>query len=275
MGDISLDQFFEHFRDLTSSKDQNDDEELKIYLGDFDNNQGQNWGGSTFESLGENISHEEIKRCIKQLSRNKSPGKDNLLNEYFMESIELLIELLGFLFNNILNSGYFPSQLTEGIIIPLHKKGAHDDPKNYRVITLISCLVKLFTSIINQRLITWSTANEISTDAQFGFKSGHSTIDAIFILQNLIKKRLKNKKRLYCAYIVLQRAFDSVYRNALWYKLIKYGVYGKLLKLLRSMYFAVKSCVRRLNTLSDFFSFGHWSFSKGDNFTNPVFFLPQ
>ena len=113
MGDISLDQFFEHFRDLTSSKDQNDDEELKIFLGDFDNNQGLTWGGSTFESLDENISHEEIKRCIKQLSRNKSPGKDNLLNEYFMESIELLIELLGFLFNNILNSGYFPSQWTD------------------------------------------------------------------------------------------------------------------------------------------------------------------
>ena len=63
---------------------------------------------------------------------------------------------------------------------------------------------------------------------------------------------MKNKKRLYCAFIDLQRAFDSVYRNALWYKYIKYGVDGKLLKLLRSMYCAVKSCVRHLNTLSDF-----------------------
>ena len=192
----------------------------------FDNNEGQNGGGPTFESLDEQISHEEIKQCIRQLSRNKSPGKDNLLNEYFMESIDLLIEPLGILFNDILDSGYFPSQWTEGIIIPLHKKGSHDDPKNYRGITLFSCLGKLFTSIINQRLIDWSTANEISTDAQFGFKSGHSTIDAIFILQNLIQKRLNNKKRLYCAFIHLQRAFDSVYRNALWYKLIKYGVDG-------------------------------------------------
>ena len=123
MGDISLDQFFEHFRDLSSSNDQNGDEEVEDFLRDFDNNQGQNGGGSTFESLDENISHEEIKRCIKQLSRNKSPGKDNLLNEYFIESIDLLIEPLGILFNNILNSGYFPSQWTEGIIIPLHKKG--------------------------------------------------------------------------------------------------------------------------------------------------------
>ena len=95
----------------------------------FDNNEGQNGGGPTFESLDEQISHEEIKRCIKQLSRDKSPGKDNLLNEYFMESIDLLIEPLGILFNDILDSGYFPSQWTEGIIIPLHKKGSHDDPK--------------------------------------------------------------------------------------------------------------------------------------------------
>ena len=65
-----------------------------------------------------------------------------------MESTDLLIEPLGFLFNNINNSGSFPSQWTEGII-GLHKKGAHDDPKNYRVITLISCLGKLFTSVIN------------------------------------------------------------------------------------------------------------------------------
>ena len=144
----------------------------------------------------------------------------------------MLIEPLGFLFNNITNSGYFPSQWTEGIIIPLHKKGAHDDSKNYRGITLISCRGKLFTSIINQRLITWSTANEISTDAKCGFKAGHSIIDAIFNLQNFIQKRVKNKKRLYYAFIDLQRAFDSVYRNTLWYKLIKYGVDGKLLKLL-------------------------------------------
>ena len=96
--------------------DQNGDEEVEDYLRAFDNNKGQNGGGPTFESLDEQISHEEIKRCIKQLSRNKSPGKDDLLNEYFMESIDLLIEPLGILFNDILDSGYFPSQWTEGII---------------------------------------------------------------------------------------------------------------------------------------------------------------
>ena len=120
----------------------------------------------------------------------------------------MLIVQLEILINNVLDSGCFPSQWTEGIIVPLHKKGPEDDPKNYRGITLISCLGKLFSSVINQRIINWSNPNEISTDAQFGFKAGHSTIDAIFVLRKLIQRSFKNKKRLYCAFKDLQRAFD-------------------------------------------------------------------
>ena len=52
----------------------------------------------------------------KQLSGNKSPGKDNLLKEYFMEYTDLLIEQLGFLFYYMINSGYFPSQWTEELL---------------------------------------------------------------------------------------------------------------------------------------------------------------
>ena len=125
---------------------------------------------------------------------------------------------------------------------------------NYRGITLISCLGKLFTSIINQRIINWSTVNDISTDAQYGFKAGHSTTDAIFSLQNLVNIYINNNRKTYCAFIDLIRAFDTVNRNGLWYKIIRYGVDGKIVKQLRSMYSSVKSCVKHLNCLPDFFS---------------------
>ena len=78
-------------------------------------------------------------------------------------------------------------------------------------------------------------------------------MDAIFILQSLIDKKIKNKKKLYCAFVDLKRAFDSVYRNGLWFKLIKNGVDGKILKIIRSMYSQAKSCVRHFGSLSDFF----------------------
>lgn len=141
----------------------------------------------------------------------------------------------------------------KGIIIPLHKKGSLSDTNNYRGITLVSCFGKIFSGILNERLQNWAKQNSANTDAQFGFKSKYSTEDAIFMLNPLIERHLNNRKRFYCAFIDFKRAFDSVYRNGMWYKLIKSGVNGKLLSLIRSMYTEVKSCVRHLNTLSDLF----------------------
>ena len=106
---------------------------------------------------------------------------------------------------------------------------------------------------MNDRLQNWARETDINSDAQFGVKEKHSTVDAMFISTSLIERHLQNKKKFYCAFIDLKRAFDSVYRRGLWYKLIKNGVDGKLLSLLRSMYKEVKCCVRHLKTLSDFF----------------------
>ena len=72
-------------------------------------------------------------------------------------------------------------------------------------------------------------------------------------MESLINKSIREKKRLYCAFIDLKRAFDSVYRNGLWYKLIKNGLDGKLFDIIGSIYSDVKSCVKIFNSLSDFF----------------------
>ena len=62
-----------------------------------------------------------------------------------------------------------------------------------------------------------------------------------------------NNKRLYCAFIDLKRAFDSINRNGLWYKIYRLGLNGKLLRVIKDMYTKVKSCVRVNNSYSDFF----------------------
>ena len=94
----------------------------------------------------------------------------------------------------------------------------------------------------------------VITDAQFGFKPGLSTIDAIFALQTLVNKTLKRKKRLYCCFIDYSKAFDLVDRSSLWCKLIKQGLQGKMLRLIKSLYENVKSCVKYDGCLSDYFS---------------------
>ena len=82
---------------------------------------------------------------------------------------------------------------------------------------------------------------------------GFSTTDAIYTLHSLIENMLNNNKRFYCAFVDMKKAFDSVYRNALWLKLFKLGVNGKMLRIVKAMYSSVKCRVRHLNTYSDFF----------------------
>ena len=67
-----------------------------------------------------------------------------------------LIDYLGRLFNVVFNKGYFPEKWTDGFIIPLHKKADINQVDNYRGITLLSTLGKLFRHVLNNRLRDWA-----------------------------------------------------------------------------------------------------------------------
>ena len=108
--------------------------------------------------------------------------------------------------------------------------------------------------MLDNRLRKWAENNDLLNDFQFGFRKQRSTTDAVFILQSIINKSIKcDKKKLYCAFIDFRKAFDLVYRNGIWVKLINYGVSSKIIKMLQAMYHSVKSCVRVNGRLSDNF----------------------
>ena len=99
-----------------------------------------------------------------------------------------------------------------GIYYCSHTQGDVSDPNNNRGISLVSCFCKLFTSILNQRLLSWADKDNIITDAQFGFQPQKGTAEAIFCLSTIINLSLFNKKRLYCCFIDFKKAFDTVNR---------------------------------------------------------------
>ena len=105
-----------------------------------------------YPELYREIRINEIMNAVKFLKRSKSCGKDTLLNEYFLESFDILSAHMCDMFNAILNSGAFPNAWTEEIIIPIHKKGSINDVNNYRGITLVSCLSKINTTILHKRI---------------------------------------------------------------------------------------------------------------------------
>ena len=208
-----------------------------------------------YEEFNSEISISEVRTVIRTLKRNKAVGSDGLLNEYFIESTDILISHITDIFNHVISSGYFPDSWIEGIIIPLLKKGDAGDVNNYRGITLMSCLAKIFTGVLNKRINKWCDENNVISDCQFGFRKGCSTTDGSFVLHNLIQKTLNNRGLLYCAFVDLKKVFDSIYKDALWYKLLNLGIKGRTFRIIRDMYAKVKSRVKSASTMSDFFEY--------------------
>ena len=96
----------------------------------------------------------------------------------------------------------------------------------------------------NNRLIEWSSTNNIISDVQFGFQPNLSAVDAIFSLHSLITEFTQSRKKLYCYFIDYKKAFDSIIRSNLWVKIKHYGIHGKLLSIIQSMYSDIKTCVK-------------------------------
>lgn len=138
--------------------------------------------------------------------------------------------------------------------MPVYKgKGSLNDVINYRGITLLSCLGKLFTSIINERIRTYLNNTGMIGDEQAGFRSNHSTLDHIFTLYPIVDFYLRKKRRIYCAFIDYEKAFDLVDRTSLWSKLIGCNVNGNVLKVINTFYANAKSAVIKDGIISEYF----------------------
>ena len=194
----------------------------------------------------------EIRKHINSLKINKAPGTDFILNEFIKNCPDKLIYVIVLLFNMVLESGIIPTDWSVGIIKVLYKnKGDIDDINNYRGITLLSCLGKLFTSVINERLYNYLTHANLLGNEQAGFRAKHSTLDHIFALQVLSNFYIKNNKQLFCAFVDYSKAFDFVNRSYLWQKVLNSNVNGKIFNVIRNMYKNAKSHVSLKNTLSE------------------------
>jgi hypothetical protein len=170
------------------------------------------------EHINAYISKEEILKCIQKLKNEKACGEDEIINKYIKSTSNQFINIYEKLFNIIFDKGLVPHIWLIGTIKSIHKnKGDIDEPKNHRPITIVSCLGKLFTSILNIRLNTFSEEYKLIKENQFRFRQNYSTIDNIFSLFLFFQIIKLKKRKLFCAFINFEKAFDMVWREGLLY----------------------------------------------------------
>lgn len=130
-----------------------------------------------------------------------------------MESRVLLLRL----FNDCFATGTIPLSWGESHTTILFKgKGQSQDPNNYRGISVLNSLFKIYERLIYSRLLLWADGNTQLNSSQFGFRKGRSTFDAIFILRELITFFFKIVRLpLHVVFVDLKKAFPSIARQNL------------------------------------------------------------
>ena len=221
----SVNDFFSEIgNNLANKFPQNNNSEFKKYLG----NPVQH---SLFFH---DISEEEIINAIRNLKNSNSTGCDDFTTKFVKLSSSILAPALVKIFNLSIHTGIYPDSLKLAKVIPIFKKGDPTSVNNYRPISILSPINKIFEKIIYSRLINFIEKNQILYKFQYGFRKNHSTEHALIELIDQIRLNM-DKKQMTCGiFIDLSKAFDTVNHHILLAKLENYGIRGKTLDLLKS-----------------------------------------
>ena len=204
---------------------------------------------SPVEGPSEPITLEIITKAISKMASGKAAGPSGIVAEMLKPVGEAGAVEVRDLIEDIISEGCIPTDWQESYIVNLYKgKGDALNRGNYRSLKLIEQVMKVLEGLIRQRV-------EID-EMQCGFMSGDGTTDAIFIVRQLQEKHLAATKPLYMAFIDLEKAFDRVPRDVIWWAMRKLGIDEWLVRLVQSMYKDVRSRVRVGDGYSEEFGVG-------------------
>ena len=192
-------------------------------------------------NLDEPIELEEVEDAIRRLKLAKAPGNDQIVAEVLKRGGDQVAKAVHSLCTKAWREEKLPTEWTRGIIFPVYKDGDKRDTSNYRGITLLSIVGKVYGQVINERLMKWCEENKILVEEQGGFRPHRGCPDQLFSLVEILQNR--GKKGTFCCFIDVKKAFDRVFRAGLWEKIADVGVKGKMWRVLKSIYTSVESCV--------------------------------
>jgi len=147
---------------------------------------------------------------------------------------ETVVSPLTCLVNQMIDSASFPDSLKHADIIPIFKKGARDNPANFRPVANLHNLSKIFENVILHRIKIFAEKENILPENQFGFRKGHSTKDAVMTLFLEIEKNVTQGFKTCCIFLDFSKAFDCVNHRKLLSILSNFGFRGHFHTLIKS-----------------------------------------
>ena len=194
---------------------------------------------SELEYLDNEPSTKELYEALDYLALGKANGRDGIPAELLNWCREAILTELHKILCRYWKESEVLQDTRDANMVTLYKnKGDIGDCSNYRGISLLSTLEKLFARVVLKRLQV--LAERVYPESQYGFRKGRSIIDMIFSLRQAYEKCGERRQALFVAFIDVTKAFDFVSRDGLFKILPKTGCPPKLLSITKSFHSNLK-----------------------------------
>jgi hypothetical protein len=204
-------------------------EEIKRWKNSFDN--------INLYDEHEDITIRELQEALKKINNKTSLDLDNLNNKLLKNSTISMQYIILNLFNKVLKEKKYPKAWKVSQITMIPKKGDSWNPKNYRPISITSCLLRLFEKIIHIRLEFIVESSNILTKFQSGFRNKRQTKDNLLFLCQKTLEKFNHNKKMCAIFYDIASAFDKVWLDGLLFKLNEYKIPIYLIKILNTHLF--------------------------------------
>ena len=181
-----------------------------------------------------NFSENDILSHIVKLNINKAHGHDGISVRIIKMCGESLSKPLYIIFKNCISKGYYPKKWKKANVLPIHKKNEKNLISNYRPVSLLPIIGKMFEKVIFDNLYCYIFQNNFISDKQSGYRRGDSTVKQLISITHEIYKSFDSKHDVRAVFLDISKAFDRVWHEGLIYKLKRIGIEGEMLNILVS-----------------------------------------
>lgn len=218
----------------------------------------------------QDVKMEEIEAAIQKIKTGKAGGEDGIAPEMIKWLGRKGKEWILNMFREAWNKQEIPKDWEENLIVPIYKKGEQTHCENYRAICLAQTIYKLYTRILENRLRRCVECK--LEEEQAAFRPKRQTNDNIFIIRNIIERKIGEGGEMYLTFIDLKSAFDAIDRREVWRTLEEMEVPNALVRAIRSVYNTVRARVQIAGRKSEEFIMKN-GIKQGDSLSPLLFIL--